>query len=378
MIIYVDISNLLYTSFITGIQRVVREVLSRMQDDSEFELLAYDFSKDCFLLVDKQVFFDKLKKGVIDREKCITNNEVKYTDLQDNSIFFDIDGVWHSTKNRGYLYPVLAQKGIKIINMIYDVIPITGPIFCHENTVMSFMVYFGAVIKYSTLIIVNAQATKDHIIDIASELNVEMPRCEVIKLGADFGSEKKQYVEGNASQKTKKAISAGKYILMVGTIEPRKNHAYVLDALDRNLSVNVIFAGRQGWNVDELVERIESHKQNGKRLFWINDASDDDIQELYRNAYYVVFPTKDEGFGLPIIEAVTKGIPVIGSNIPVVKELGEDYIQYIDNTNPQELVDLINGDTELNRNSYLQKMRNFPQYTWDKCVGEIKQVIADC
>ena len=71
-------------------------------------------------------------------------------------IFFDIDGVWHSTIIRSLLYPKLSEKNVRIMNLIYDIIPVTHPMYCHESTVMSFLVYIGAVLQYSDTIIVNA------------------------------------------------------------------------------------------------------------------------------------------------------------------------------------------------------------------------------
>lgn len=381
MKIYIDISNLLTTTFITGIQRVVREVIVRMNNNDSYELkfLVYDEANEKFLNINRDGFLAQLNEGNLDKKKCV-ESVFQIGDIEPNSIWFDIDGVWHSTKKRAYLYPDLTMKGIKIINMIYDVIPITGPSYCHENTVMSFIVYFGAVLKYSSLIIVNAQATKEHIKAIATELNIKMPECEVIPLGADFGTAKKKTDKDEQSAigtETRKAIDSGKYILMVGTLEPRKNHGYVLDALDKGLAVNVVFAGRQGWNVDDLVERIKSHPQLGNKLFWINNASDKDIDELYKNAYYVVFPTKDEGFGLPVIESVMRGVPVIASNIPVVKEVGEDYVSYISISEPEQLVRYIRA-TLIDETRYLEdlnRIENYVGFTWEDCEKRIEDII---
>lgn len=377
MKIYIDISDMLMANFISGIQRVVREVITGMWNRNTYDMvfLVYERKDGLFREVNKKRLFEQIKGKQINRKTCIGKKKIRAEEIERGSVLLEIDGVWHSTKNRAFLYPVLSEQGVKIINWIYDVIPITDPVYSHESTVMNYLVYFGAVLKYSSLIIANAQATVEHIKRIAGELQLAVPESTVIPLGADFGgAKKKENTDAvNIQAETKKAIGAGRYILMVGTIEPRKNHAYLLDALDAGLAVNVVFAGRQGWNVEKLVDRMKSHPKKEKQFFWINNASDADIDELYRNAYYVVFPTKNEGYGLPVVEAIQRGVPVIGSDIPVVREVGKEYISYVDNTRPEELVDLIKNamDNEEKYAEAREKLKDYVAYRWDDCVNAL-------
>ncbi|MBP3297819.1 MAG: glycosyltransferase, partial [Lachnospiraceae bacterium] len=89
--------------------------------------------------------------------------------------------------------------------------------------------------------------------------------------------------------------------------------------------------------------------------------------------YYVVFPTKNEGYGLPVVEAIQRGVPVIGSDIPVVREVGKEYISYVDNTRPEELVDLIKNamDNEEKYAEAREKLKDYVAYRWDDCVNAL-------
>ncbi|MEM8119924.1 glycosyltransferase, partial [Morganella morganii] len=96
--------------------------------------------------------------------------------------------------------------------------------------------------------------------------------------------------------------------LMVSTIEPRKNHGYLLDAFERawaqGSQARLCIAGRIGWKCEALVERVRQHPELNKRLFMFNDLSDKSLEYAYSHAASLVFPSYVEGFGLPLVEAM--------------------------------------------------------------------------
>ncbi len=374
--IYIDLTNFSETSFITGIQRVVKEVIVGISQDDSFELVFMIYkNRDGFFHVlnsDSLINSLKLNKKEIVEDSNV--NKIAIDKLEKDSIFFDIDGVWSSTIPRNQLYPYLKKNNIKIINMIYDIIPIKFPMYCDNVTVFNFMVYIGAVLKYADYVIVNTNATKEDIKKLCIKLGLDNPECFVVPLGSDF---KIQDKKNNIREKVKKIAEAGTYILTVGTIEPRKNHNYIVDALDSGLSTNVIFVGRKGWNIDRLIKRIKGHKLYNKRLFWISDATDDEVNYLYQNSFYVVFPSFDEGYGLPIIESLLRGVPVVASDIPVLKEVGQDFVDYLDNTNSIELVEYIKNmeSDDLIYNNHKLKIKGYIPFTWEESTKKVIECI---
>lgn len=396
--IYIDLSYLMSANFTTGIQRVVRQVVLRLFEKSDLEiiLLGYDQRKNNFTVISNSAFIDYYQNNNGIKALCFSSKTIEYNELETGSLFFDIDGVWNSRLTRSYLYPILKKTGIHIVTMIYDIIPVTHPQYCHKSTIMRFISYFGAVIKYADKIITNTQATADCIEAVCREIGEKCPPYDVAPLGADFKKPEDDDIEitthtdenGNEvvdeecrhlvpKPDISPVIEAGKYILMVGTIEPRKNHALLIDALDKGLDINVVFAGKIGWNVAELIKRIKTHPLYKKRLFLINNANDAAINQLYKNAYYLAFPTFNEGFGLPIIESFQRGTPVAASDIDVLKEVGGDFADYIDNTSPDSLIELINNSLS-DPESYLAKkerLKNFVPYTWDEAAENIYNII---
>ena len=120
--------------------------------------------------------------------------------------------------------------------------------------------------------------------------------------------------------------------LMVGTLEPRKDHAVVLDAFEARWrtgdTARLVLVGREGWGSHAVTQRLARHPEFGARLHWLDAASDADLAYCYRHACALVIASISEGFGLPIAEAMRRGIPVIASDIPVFREVGGSSITY--------------------------------------------------
>ena len=134
---------------------------------------------------------------------------------------------------------------------------------------------------------------------------------------------------------------------MVGSIEPRKNHAYVLDAFDlfwqQGGIASLVIVGRHGWKSDSLLERIAQHEQLGRQLFLLRDATDAELDHCYRNASALVIASIIEGFGLPIVEAFQRGLPVLCSDIPVFREIADGKATFFDLAHPDHLTGALEG-----------------------------------
>ena len=115
--------------------------------------------------------------------------------------------------------------------------------------------------------------------------------------------------------------------IMVGSIEPRKNHRFVLDAFDRvwqaGGTARLVIIGRHGWKTEDVVARIDTHPQLGKRLFLARDMSDSDLEYAYAHTSALLIASTAEGFGLPVVEAFQRGVPVLCSDIPVFREIAD-------------------------------------------------------
>jgi glycosyltransferase involved in cell wall biosynthesis len=118
-------------------------------------------------------------------------------------------------------------------------------------------------------------------------------------------------------------------VLMVGTIEPRKGYDCALAAFDRiwtryplAQSPNLLIIGRPGWKTERLQDYLNGHPFRNKRLFWLNEASDEILDHFYRSSNLLLSTSYAEGFGLPLWEASSYGLGVLARNLEVTRELG--------------------------------------------------------
>lgn len=360
MKLYVDITNLIRTEYITGVQRVVHEVTGRLCKHQGYEVVLLEYYNEvgCYRKVNTN--------GV--------SEDVFFEDFECGSVFFDIDNVWNMWVRRSSVLPRLKQRGVKIALFLHDIIPVTHPAYVHENTIVNFMDYLGSHLLFGDLIVASTKATQNALDMLTNQLGITGPPVLVDPLGSDLERTEERIISCNKALKN--ATESGKYVLMVGTIEPRKNHSLILKAFERNLfdqGLNLIIAGRWGWQVEELKDYIMSHPRLGSQLFLFSELQDQDILYLYQNAYLFAFPSFVEGYGLPVVEALTLGTPVLASNIDVLRELGQDWCNYFDPHEPEEFIHLVMSclESEAQYEHIRKKIMTYEPVSWNKAVEKM-------
>jgi glycosyltransferase involved in cell wall biosynthesis len=124
-----------------------------------------------------------------------------------------------------------------------------------------------------------------------------------------------------------------RYLLSVGVLEPRKNHQMLFEVLrrlkERNVEANLVIVGREGW---KWTNPLTSAEYSGLRpnVQIISDVTEEELVKFYRHAAVLVYPSYYEGFGLPILEAMACGAPVIASSVSSLPEVGGDAALYAD------------------------------------------------
>ncbi|MBQ8189490.1 MAG: glycosyltransferase family 4 protein [Lachnospiraceae bacterium] len=378
MKIFIDISVLTLATFVTGIQRVTTEFIIRLLQHEEFEviLLHYNAAKDSYYRIDNQSFFNyyALHKGI--KEKMISKTPVPLSDMQTGTIFFDLDASWMCPMKRSYLLPLIKKQGATIVAHVYDIISITHPQYCLERGVYYFMDFIGAHLQFADCIITNAQATVNELQKLTEQLNCQLPSCHVVPLGSDF-RQQNTIDESQVSQQLADIVKSRPYLLMVGTLEPRKNHKLLLDAYEsglKDLGYNIIMAGYMGWNMDSFEKRLTSHPDYNSRIFHFEGLDDKAISYLYQNTKFLVFCSYTEGFGLPIVEALQRGVRVLAADVPVLREVGKDSCIWFEQDSPTQLCEQIKryenhskADTDLSALKHL--------YTWDECAKQVSDIL---
>ena len=393
MKIYIDVSMIMIGTKFTGIPRVVMELVKRFSKEEKIEVVPveYDVKKDKYRIIDSAKFaeFCSTKSG--NRNKLRTNDLIAFDEFEEGSIFFDSDTVWKTRVKRSFLYPVLKEKRVNIVPFIHDIIPIEFPEFCGMDDVINFVDFTGAVLNYSDRILVSTNTTKNSIEALAESLKTTAPEIDIVTFGGEFKkflSNKKdtsnagdENETANVSDVVKEIAEAGKYLIMVGTIEPRKNHKVLLDAYENMLKddINLVIAGYVGQGMEDLISRIENNPNNRKGLWRIESANDEEIDYLYRHAYALSFSSYAEGFGLPLIEAMVRRVPIIASDTPINHEVAGDKAVYFGKDDWKEL-----GDTVLhllkNEDEYkalVEKTKDYIPPTWEDTADGVIRVFEN-
>ncbi|RON51008.1 glycosyltransferase family 4 protein [Pseudomonas frederiksbergensis] len=256
-----------------------------------------------------------------------------------------LDSSWHPD-----FFPwaeQLKRDGVGIVSVIYDLIPLTHPQFYDARPVQVFKEWFDWISRTADGYVAISATVCDQ---VRKELQRRVGPGKANELWFDYfhlGSEL-DLREANAivePRLSRMFETADPVFLMVSTIEPRKNHAFLLDAFDlawaSGSNARLCIAGHIGWKCDALLSRVRNHPQLNKRLFMFNDLSDTSLEYAYSHASSLVFPSWVEGFGLPLVEAMQRGLPAMGSDIPVFREIGGEFMAYFDLAEPQSLADLV-------------------------------------
>jgi alpha-1,2-rhamnosyltransferase len=276
-----------------------------------------------------------------------------------------LDSSWHSD-----FFPWaerLKRDGVGIVSVIYDLIPLTHPQFYDTRLVQIFNEWFDWITRTADGYVAISATVRDQ---VREELQRRVGPANAEALWFDYfhlGSELDLSNTRDAVEPGLKRMfdTPEPVFLMVSTIEPRKNHGYLLDAFERawagGSSVRLCIAGRIGWKCDALLARVRNHPQLNKRLFMFNDLSDTSLEHAYAHARSLVFPSWVEGFGLPLVEAMQRGLPAMGSDIPIFREIGGEFMAYFDLAEPQTLADLV---MTFEKTGQFPAARNVADWQW--------------
>ncbi|MFD2738345.1 glycosyltransferase family 4 protein [Sulfitobacter aestuarii] len=230
---------------------------------------------------------------------------------------FDYYNVGHSNLTIRVLSGV-RQAGGRISVLLHDVIPLEYPEFQRPVTVVRFRKKLQRIGKYANRVIYNSQDTRQRSETYLAQWG-RIPPGVVAHLGIDMPEPQPG---GSLPQEP--------YFLMLGTIEPRKNHEFLLDIWEGwgEAAPLLLICGKRGWNNDKVFARLDNLPADG-RIRELSVLPDSAIAPLMRNSAGLLFPSLAEGFGLPPIEAAALGTRVLCNNLPVLREILGDYGVYL-------------------------------------------------
>ena len=252
------------------------------------------------------------------------------TPFSSGDVYISLGLDWDQ-KDIVYLHRQKRKEAFKTLLFCYDIIPVKFPHLCVGDVAAKFAKYFADVAWSADLILCISECSRNDLIRLLENLGTPVPATEVVRLGSDIQSPGDRPVSAEVEDVLKR-----EFILYVSTIERRKNHQTLYRAYTRLIDAGrtdlplLVFVGMPGWGVNDLLSDFALDHRTKPYIRFLNHVSDSDLARLYRGAYFTVFPSLYEGWGLPVAESLAHGKFCLASGAASIPEVGGDLVEYLD------------------------------------------------
>ena len=255
----------------------------------------------------------------------------------------------------------VKAAGVRLVVVIYDCVPLSHPQFYRLEK--EFAVFFEwSLANAEGIMTISAFSEAE----IRARLPAIKPWVDHFHLGADFA----QLSSGAPRPALVSAFGSPCY-LMVGTIAPHKNHSQALTAMEQHWQsggeAHLLIVGKVGWQADDFLGRIAKHPELGRKLFVFHDLDDDELAYAYARSQALVAASYVEGFGLPLVEALGRGLPVLASDIPVFREIGGQAVEFFPLEDASALAALVGRWSAQAR----RKVEGWKWLNWDQSTRHL-------
>lgn len=336
----VDVSEIIGSDARTGIQRVVRALWSHLERRSGdgLNVLPVHATKRhgyCYAPADFLTL------------ECLPDPVPVHLGLGDK--FLGLDLAAHLLPKYRVQLRAWRARGATVHIVVYDLLPLLRPEWFSATAVRNFRRWYSALVRDSD----QALCISDQVArDLRGRLREEGergPEVARLRMGGDIAASMPSTgVCARVSQILERARSRSS-VLMVGTVEPRKGYDVALDAFDHlwrtrgEDTPDLVIVGKGGWKTKALQDRMRRHPENGRRLHWLDRASDEALCRLYEACGGLLMASRAEGFGLPLLEAAKHGLPVLARDLPVFREQELPNVAYFSDDRPEALGNAILG-----------------------------------
>ncbi|MFZ6846090.1 glycosyltransferase [Undibacterium sp. RuTC16W] len=370
----IDISALVQSDLKTGIQRVVRSIITAL-----FNTPPAEYKIEPVYSPGGGEPYRYARHYLQDWLECeIPDNEDAPVEIQNGDIFLGLDLLISGVRQNRSLLQDYKNKGVHLYFVVYDILPVLRPDVFPEGTEAEFERWLHTISHIADGLVCISRAVADELANWLirnSPARADTLRLGYFHLGADIDASKPSYGLNDDADLLLDLLKIRPSLLMVGTLEPRKGHTHALDAFEQlwaqGIDVNLVIVGKHGWKVDALAERLQTHPENGKRLIWLHNASDEMLLELYKWSSGLLAASEGEGFGLPLIEAAQHGLPIIARGIPVFREVMGEHAYYFDGLTTTVLADTIQTWLQLLKENRVPQSTEMRWLTWEESAVQL-------
>jgi glycosyltransferase involved in cell wall biosynthesis len=238
---------------------------------------------------------------------------------------------WGNT-NIDTIRDLKSAANFRMVLMCYDLIPLLFPQFYREFDVRLFRNYMHQALAMADLTIFSAHKVEADARAYCAQHGIALGKTAVVPFGFDGAA------GVNAGAALPAGLQPGRFAMLVSTIEPRKGHALMLHIWQRLLAEGIpqqhdfklVFVGRPGWMMEQFMAELARDAQAAQSIVNIRDADDDTLTALYEAVAFCVYPSRYEGYGLPVVEAFARGKAVIASTGGALPEIVQNFSPCLD------------------------------------------------
>jgi glycosyltransferase involved in cell wall biosynthesis len=363
-----DVSSLAVRDHGGGIQRFQKSLMILWESNppSSFEVIPIYYSE----IEGEFKYYKGYLETTRDNNSFQANNKVE---IAKGDVYLNSDLNYQFVIQNPEFFPFLIKSNVEIYFVMYDLLPLSMPDSfplgikeLHQKwiEIASDFVFYICISKTVQKELVDWGACRGKQISSA-----------VVYLGSDIS----KVVEPDFKTSKINNDASGVNFLVVNTIEPRKSHELVLNAFevlwDEGNDVSLTFVGKEGWKVEKLVERMRTHPKMNVKLFWHSNLSDTELTDYYKSAHVIINASVGEGFGLPIVEASSHGMPLILRDIPIFREIAGTEAWYFSTDSADELAQSLRDWVSKFKLGEISEPKNIKVVTWQDTGNRIIELI---
>jgi glycosyltransferase involved in cell wall biosynthesis len=362
------------TGLLTGISRYVRQLYREMEKIPDTEISYFDGKRVLSRMPDQA---DPIKWASETAAIWKLPVPIVFALRALHWLKFEMSLRHVCRKNKFDIYheTMFVPAAMSIIPLIYTIHDLS--LITHKHTHPKDRVWFNDFFQkkrlpYATHIMTVSEFIRDQIIDV---MNISKSRVTVIPEAA--ASHFYPRSTEQLRQLRSKFTLPDEYLLFVGALEPRKNLPMVINAMQHCKStINLVLAGWEGWGDKSWIRRMHQAGLRD-RIFFTGYVDDETLACLYSGALALVYPSLYEGFGLPILEAMACGCPVICSDVASMPEVAGDAAIRIDPTSTGGLtaaIDLLAGNQNARQHLIARGFLRAADFTWKRTAEKTREV----
>lgn len=282
----------------------------------------------------------------------------------------------HSGLERPDYAARVRRHGLRPIFFLHDLIPITYPEYSRPGEANKHWQRLMTMAACARAIVVNSSATQTAYAEWMRAEGLRLPPCVVAPLAP-----------ANLPSPSGMQPLVGPYFVVLGTIEPRKNHLLLLHlwrelvAEFGNAAPKLVVIGQRGWECEQVIDMLERCEALRGFVEERSGCTDAELATWLHHAQALLFPSFAEGYGIPLVEALSLGVPVIASNLPVFRELAADiplYLDPLDGPGWKRAVMAFASPGSVERESQRARMAGWQAPTWSQHFDRVEELMRRC